>query len=256
MAPFRWCEIKGANHRMDLATLWYRGGFPDAFLKSTDSARLDWFDAYARTFIERDLTALGIAISPPRMRKLWTMLAHYNGNLWNASQLAASMGVSYHTINRYTDILEQTFLIRRLPPWFANIGKRLVKSTKIYFRDSGLLHYFLGIHNPKMLDVHPSRGASWEGFIIDQLISAFEINFPGSQPFFWRTARGAEVDLLMARGDEIMPFEIKLHSAPKRRDVASLISCMGDLGIERGYVIYPGKERYSLGAGIVVLPAE
>lgn len=256
MAPFRWHEVKGITEQVKMETLWFRGGFPDAFLKTSDRARLDWFEAYTRTFIERDLSALGIAISPPQMRKLWTMLAHVNGNLWSASKLAASMGVSYHTINRYTDILEQTFLIRKLQPWFANIGKRLVKSPKIYFRDSGLLHYFLGIHNSGTLDVHPNRGASWEAFVVDQLISAFELYSPGSQPFFWRTARGDEVDLLMVRGDDLIPFEIKLHSSPQKKDVAGLLSCMKDLQIDRGYILYPGKQQYSLGGGVVSIPAE
>ncbi len=256
MTPFLWMEVKRRGRRSALETLWYRGGFPDAYLQSSNTGRIDWFDAYTRTFIERDLSALGIRISAPRMRTLWTMLAHAHGGVWSASRLAASLGVSYHTVNHYTDILEQTFLVRKLPPYHANIGKRMVKSPKIYLRDSGLLHYFLGIHDPKRLHVHPSRGASWEGFVIEQLISAFQLHAPGSQAFFWRTSGGAEVDLLVAKGDRLIPFEIKLHSAPKRSDARGLISCMEDLRLSRGYVLYPGGEDYSLGDGIRALSTE
>ncbi|HWP57034.1 MAG TPA: ATP-binding protein, partial [Candidatus Acidoferrales bacterium] len=170
LAPFRWSEVRG-QRRDGLQALWFRGGFPEAFLQRDDRARRDWWDSYTRTFIERDLPALGIDVSASQMRRLWAMLAHCNGGVWNASQLAASLAVSYHTVNRYVDILEQTFLIRKLPPYFANIGKRLVKSPKLYFRDSGLLHFFLGIHSPSILDTHPARGMSWEAFIIDQLMS-------------------------------------------------------------------------------------
>lgn len=255
ITPFQWNEVQGRK-KVTLETLWYRGGFPDAFLIASDKKRIDWFDAYTRTFIERDLTALGINISAPQMRKLWTMLAHVNGAVWNASQLASSLGVSFHTINRYTDILEQTFLIRKLPPYFANIGKRVVKSPKVYFRDTGLLHYFLGIHESKALPVHPARGASWEGFVIEQVISAFQLVSPGSLAFYWRTAAGAEVDLLIKRGERLIPLEIKLHSSPSRRDVPGLVSCMKDLKLNRGYVLYPGEEEYSIGEGITVVSTE
>lgn len=181
LSPFRWSEVKSHRQTGGLATLWFRGGFPPAFLERDDRARREWLESYTRAFIERDLPALGIEVSASQMRKLWTMLAHCNGGVWNASQLAASLGVSYHTVNRYVDILEQTFLIRKLPPYFVNIGKRLVKSPKIYFRDTGLLHFFLGIHSASTLDTHPARGMSWEAFIIDQLISTFQQALPGSQ---------------------------------------------------------------------------
>jgi hypothetical protein len=184
------------------------------------------------------------------------MLAHVNGGLWNASQLAASLGVSYHTVNRYVDILEQTFLIRKLPPYFANIGKRLIRSPKIYFRDTGLLHFFLGIHSSSALDTHPARGMSWEAFIIDQIVSSLNRVMPGKQAYFWRTARGGEVDLLIDMGSRLVPFEIKLNSRPASQDAESLRRCMDDLKLERGYLIYPGKESYSLGEGITVLSAE
>lgn len=255
LPPFRWDEIEGRRPAGGLATLWLRGGFPDAFLSRGDRARHDWMEAYTRAFIERDLPALGIEVSASRMRKLWTMLAHVNGGLWNASQLAASLGVSYHTVDRYVDILEQAFLVRKLAPYFANVGKRLVKSPKVYFRDTGLLHYFLGIRLARHLDTHPARGTSWEAFIVDQLLSAYRRLDPGSQAFFWRTAQGDEVDLLIETGSRLVPFEVKLHSAPGTDDARGLRRCMADLKLLHGYVVYPGRERYSLGQGVTVVPA-
>jgi predicted AAA+ superfamily ATPase len=250
LTPFQWSEV---SKQGDIGKLWFRGGFPDAFLQRDDGLRFDWLEAYTRTFIERDLAALGIGVSAPQMRKLWTMLAHVHGGLWNASHLAASMGVSYHTVERYVDILEQAFLVRKLPPYHANIGKRLVKSPKVYLRDTGLLHYFLGLRTPGMLDTHPSRGASWEGFVIEQMIHAFREVRPGSQAFFWRTATGEEVDLLVEAGPERIPFEIKLHSAPGDPEARGVRRCMADLGLRRGYVLYPGAKDYSLGSGVNAL---
>ena len=256
LPPFRWDEVAALRATRGLTALWFRGGFPVAFLERDDRARHDWLEGYTRTFIERDLAAFGVDVSAPQMRRLWTMLAHVNGGVWNASQLAASLGVSYHTVNRYVDILEQTFLVRTLPPYFANIGKRLVKSPKVYFRDTGLLHYFLGILTPHALDTHPARGPSWEAFVIDQLVSAFQRALPGSQAFFWRTAQGDEVDLLIEGGGRRIPFEIKLHSAPRAEDARGLLRCMSALELRRGYLVYPGAEPYSLGRGVTALPAE
>ena len=254
LTPFQWYELNGRVKRFGLDTLWLRGGFPDACLQASNSARLDWCEAYTRTFIERDLSALGITVSASQMRKLWTMLAHFHGNIWNASQLAASLGVSYHTVNRYTDILEQAFLLRKLPPYHVNVGKRLVKSPKVFLRDSGLLHYFLGIHEAKTLDVHPARGASWEGFVVEQIVNGFALEVPSAKAFYWRTARGAEVDLLMVNERRAIPFEVKLHTSPRKRDVLGLVSCVKDLGIHSGYVIHAGDKEYSIGEGIVALP--
>lgn len=254
LTPLQWHELKNKLKRFGIDSLWFRGGFPDACLQTSNQIRLDWFEAYTRTFIERDLSALGIAVTPSQMRKLWNMLAHYNGNIWNASELASSLGVSYHTVNRYTDILEQTFLLRKLPPYHVNIGKRLIKSPKVYLRDSGILHYFLGIHDSKTLDVHHARGASWEGFVLEHVINAFALNDPSAQAFYWRTARGAEVDLLIVKQGRVIPFEIKLHTSPQRKDALGLVSCMKDLGLDTGYVAHAGDKEYSLGKGIVALP--
>jgi hypothetical protein len=255
LPPFRWDEVEGRRPARGLSTLWLRGGFPQAYLARSDAAREEWREAYTRAFIERDLPALGIDVSASQMRKLWTMLAHVNGGLWNASQLASSLGVSYHTVDRYVDILEQAFLIRKLAPYSVNLGKRLVKSPKVYFRDSGLLHHFLGIRSASQLDTHPARGASFEAFVVDQLLSAFRRRDPSCQAWFWRTAQGDEVDLLVETRSRLIPFEVKLHSSPGTDAARSLRRCMADLELRRGYVVYPGRERYSLGRGITALPA-
>jgi predicted AAA+ superfamily ATPase len=255
LPPFRWDELAGAGRTRSLDALWLRGGFPDAFLARDDRARHEWMEAYSRAFVERDLPVLGVSVSAPQMRRLWTMLAHVNGGLWNASQLAASLGVSYHTVDRYVDILEQAFLIRKLQPYFANLGKRLVKRPKLYFRDTGLLHYFLGIRSREDLDVHPARGASWEAFVVDQIISAHDRVYRDSRAWFWRTAQGDEVDLLIEVRGRLVPFEIKLHSAPAAADAKGLRRCMADLRLDRGYLVHAGHERYSLGDGVTAVPA-
>jgi predicted AAA+ superfamily ATPase len=256
LPPFRWDEVGRRRPARGLSTLWLRGGFPQAYLARSDAAREEWLEAYTRAFIERDLPALGIDVSASGMRNLWTMLAHVNGGLWNASQLASSLGVSYHTVDRYVDILEQAFLIRKLAPYSANLGKRLVKSPKVYFRDSGLLHHFLGIRSASQLDTHPARAASFEAFVVDRLLSAFRRHDPAGQAWFWRTAQGDEVDLLIETRSRLIPFEVKLHSSPGPDAARSLWRYMADLELRRGYVIYPGRERYSLGRGVTALPAE
>lgn len=255
LPPFRWDEVRRFK-KTRLNDLWLKGGFPRAFLAASDDARREWIDAYTRAFIERDLPALGVDLSPTRMRQLWTMLAHLNGGLWNASQLAASLGTSYHTVNRYVDVLEQTFLVRKLSPYFANVSKRLVKSPKIYLRDTGVMHALLGIESKQALDTHPARGLSWEGFVIDHLVSALERVRPASQAYFWRTGRGQEVDLLIDHGRRQVPFEIKLHSSPRREDARNVVACMKDLGLTKGYLIHAGREEYALGDGVTAVPAE
>jgi uncharacterized protein len=256
LPPFRWDEVRKERRAKNLATLWLRGGYPRAFLAPSDTRRTEWLEAYTRAFVERDLPALGVDVSTATMRKLWTMLAHVQGGLWNASQLAASLGVSYHTVNRYVDILEQAFLVLRLSPYFANVGKRLVKSPKMYFRDSGLLHYFLGVRSAAELEVHPARGASWEGFIVDHLLSAYRRLDPSRGAWFWRTAQGDEVDLLVETRSGLIPFEIKLHSAPTAEHASGVSRCMSLLGLDRGYVVHSGAERYSLGKGVTAVPAQ
>ncbi|NND65323.1 MAG: ATP-binding protein [Gammaproteobacteria bacterium] len=256
LTPLHWHELHGSELDISMSDRWFRGGFPEAVLNNSNEQRFEWFESYVRTFVERDLPAMGINVTAAQMHSLWRMLAHFHGSLWNASQLASSLSVDYKTVNRYVDILEQAFLIRKLQPYFVNLGKRLVKRPKVYLRDSGLLHHFLDVAEPKKLDVSPNRGASWEGFVIEQIIEAYRLSKPQYHPYFWRTARGSEVDLLMVAGENIIPFEIKLHSSPTKKMVTGLLQCMQDLNLKSGYVVYPGTERYSLGDGIITLPAQ
>ncbi len=254
LTGFRWSEVR-SRRGARLRPLWLRGGFPGSFLARSDGAGQEWTESYVQTFLEQDLRRLGIEFSPATMRRLWAMLAHVSGGLWNASQLAASLGVTYHTVNRYVDILEQTYLIRRLAPYHTNLGKRLVKSPKVYFRDTGLLHYFLGINNLRELDIHPGRGASWEAFVVEEMLSALRMVAPTAAAYFWRTAAGDEVDLLLRFGPRLVPIEIKLHSAPTSFDASGVHRCMKDLGCKHGYLIYPGDENYALGGGVTALSA-
>ena len=247
MTPFHINEVG------DLSKLWIRGGYPDAYLQNDDRRRFEWFEAYTRTFIERDLNLYGVDIQPSVMRKLMAMLGHVHGGLLNLSELGNSLGINYHTISRYLDILEQTFLIRRLSPFFTNIGKRLVKSPKVYIRDTGLLHYFLGIKNEEELSVHPKRGAGFEGFVIEQLIEWINLIQPGTQCFFWRTATKQETDFLIQFGKDKIPVEIKTQKAIQRSDVKEIFLCMKDLDLKKGYVVYPFEKNYSLGDGVEVL---
>jgi hypothetical protein len=254
LPPLRWDEVvheRGAS----LQRLWLRGGYPRAWLAPSEGAWADWMEAYVRAFVERDLPSLGVDVSSATMRRLLGMLAHCHGATWNASRLASALGVSYHTINRYLDLLEQAFLVRRLPPWLPNMGKRLVKSPKVYIRDSGLVHWLLGIANAGTLDVHPSRGLTWEGFVLDHVISACDRVMPGTRAFFWRTSTGDEVDLVLERSGRIVPIEIKTHSAPGASETGALRRFMTAAGIARGHVVHSGSEDYSLGGGVRALSA-
>jgi len=247
MTPFHVQEVSNAP------LLWFRGGFPNAYLARGSSAWQDWFEAYTRTFIERDLNQLGVGVSSSQTRRLMSMLAHNHGGLLNASELGGSLGVSYHTVNRYLDILEETFLVRRLKPYFANIGKRQVKSPKIYIRDSGLLHYLSGMEEPGNLEGHPKRGASWEGFVIEQVAGFVALHSPGTEIYFWKTSTGKEVDLLLKKGRNLLPFEIKLHTAPRKSDLKGLVTCLDEMNLKDGYVIRPKGETYTLGDGVQVI---
>ncbi|MFH0920430.1 MAG: ATP-binding protein [Fibrobacterota bacterium] len=253
MTPFLWPEIAPPSTDLALNGLWFRGGFPSAALENDDIARRDWFDAYVRAFVERDLNALGIEIDPLMMHRLLRMMAHGNGGIWNASQYGASLGLTYNTVNRYADILERTFFIRRLLPWYANIGKRLVKRPKLYFRDSGLLHYLLGISSPALLDTHPARGVSWETFALDQLMGILSLSLRPQGYYFYRTATGDEVDLLVEIEGRLLPMEFKVHSAPGSEHLKGMRKIMKQLKLDAGWVIYPGEKEYSLGNGVTVI---
>lgn len=225
----------------DWRSLWLTGGFPDAFAASGRAGSFrDWWEAYLRAYLERDLPMLGLSAEPLLMRRLLTMLAHAQGGLANFSQLAASLGIPQRTVMRYVDILEQTFLLRRLPPYFRNIGKRLVKAPKIYLRDTGLLHHLLNIDSLSALENHPIRGASWETFVVEDVLRRERIRHPHSQAYFWRTAAGAEIDLLIDRGDQRHAIEVKTARATSPHLARLLRAALADVGATGACVIDQG----------------
>jgi predicted AAA+ superfamily ATPase len=228
--------------------LWIRGGFPRAYLAASKQDSLVWREGFIRTFLERDIPQLGINIPSIAMRRFWTMLAHFHGQTWNASQLGRSMGLSDKTVRSYLDILTGTYMVRQLQPWIANLGKRQVKSPKIYFRDSGLLHSLLEITDAHNLLGNPKAGASWEGFAIEQVLQIVRPN----QAYFWATHSGAEIDLLFSAKGKNYGVEVKLNEAPKI--TASMHTALSELGLEHLWIIYPGKEAYSAFEKISVFP--
>lgn len=250
LTPFLAQEVE-ADTAERRERLWVRGGLPPSFLARSDGASADWREAYVRTFLERDVPALGLRLSPATLRRFWTMLAHLHGGLLNASALAAAMSVSAPTVMRWLDLLEGTFMARRLPPYDANIGKRLVKSPKVYLRDSGVLHTLLGLRTSDALRSHPKVGASWEGWVLEQLLGALALHGEHPNPHFWRSHGGAEVDLLVEVGGRLHPMEIKLGAPSIGR---GLVECMKDLSLDRGLVWHGGEGSYPLGRGVWALP--
>jgi len=251
--PLTCTELAGT--RVTLADLWLRGGLPEPCLHPSRSSRRDWMDGYVRTFLERDLAGLGIDVSVPQIRRFWHMLAYAQGSLWNASDFGRALGMTYHTVNRYVDILEYAFLVRRLQPYFVNLGKRLVRSPKIYLTDTGLLHAFLSIETHRQLDVSPQRGLSWEGFLIEQIIRREKLAYPNSRFFFWRTATGREIDLLVERGNQKIGIEIKAGSKITGSDWKNLREGIDELGLSRAYLINQANSSYFPGPRLKVLPA-
>ena len=233
---------------------WFWGGYPPVHARRGALARGEWLDAYVSTYLERDLPALGVRLPAQRLRKLWTMLTHVHGNLLNVSDLARALGVSSHTVAGDLDVLEATFMVRRLAPYHANVQKRLTKSAKLYLRDSGLLHFLAGLRAPHDLEVWPRRGASFEGLVIEELAAWAARQFVRPGIFFWRTQAGAEVDLLIEAGRRIFPVEIKLGASVDPRSLAGLRQCMADLSAKRGFVVTTGEERRGIGKGIEILP--
>jgi predicted AAA+ superfamily ATPase len=228
--------------------LWLRGGFPRAFLASGDEASWRWMEGFVTTFLERDIPQLGLRVPAEALRRFWMMMAHYHGQIWNATELARSMDVAPNTARHYLDILNGAFVLRVLPPWFENVKKRQVKSPKVYVRDSGLLHFLLGISSLPLLRSHPRYGASWEGFALEQTLAIL-----GDQDaYFWSTLRGAELDLLLLRGGRRYGFEFKCTDAPSM--TRSIHVALEDLQLDRLHVVYPGKERYALHARVEALP--
>ena len=229
--------------------LWIRGGFPRSFLASDGSAAMVWREDFIRTFLERDIPQFGITIPAETLRRFWTMIAHYHGQVWNAAEFARSLGTSENTARRYLDILAGAYMVRILPPWFENISKRQVKAPKIYIRDSGILHTLLQL--PTMADVqgHPKLGTSWEGFALEQLLTLLETR----DTYFWATHSGAELDLLVMIGGRRHGFEFKYSDAPGH--TRSMSVAMQDLNLEHLWVVYPGNQEYPLEKKISVIPA-
>lgn len=220
--------------------LWNRGGFPRAYLATTDTDSYEWRKQFAQTFLERDIAQMGVRLAATTLHRFWMMLAHRQGNILNSSELASSFGVSDHTVRHYIDVLCDTFMLRQLPSWHENITKRQVKSPKIYFRDSGLLHQFLGIKNIEALRGHPGLGASWEGFVLEQIMQLTR-----SEPsYFWATHGGAELDLLKWINGERIGFEIKYADAPK--PTKSMRIAIKDLALKKLYIIHPGVSSYPI----------
>ena len=228
--------------------LWNCGGFPQSFLASSEEASIFWRKNFARNFLERDLGLLGFDIAPVAIGRLWKMLAHYHGQTLNQAELARSLGVTAPTVRRYVDILSGAFMIRQLQPWFENIKKRQVKAPKIYFRDSGILHYHLGIQDEAALLSHPKLGASWEGFVLEQAIH----HFKPQEQYFWATQSSAEVDLLMFIDGKRIGLECKFTDAPKV--TASMRSAIKLLSLQHLYVAYSGSKQYLLDETIEALP--
>lgn len=243
LTPFMLEEVR------DYKTLWGRGGFPRSFLSQSDEESILWRQAYITTFLERDLPNLGFKIPPAQIRRFWMMLSHVHGQIFNASDLGRSLGLTDHTIRKYLDILVGTFMMRSLQPWFENISKRQVKSPKIYFRDSGILHTLLGLNSQKDIENHPKLGASWEGFALEEIIRRYRAR--AEDCYFWATQSGAELDLLIIKDGKRRGFEFKYMDAPKV--TPSMKIAFHDLKLDYLTVIYPGEKDYDLNDQISVM---
>jgi hypothetical protein len=252
LTPFLASELRGASGR----DRWFWGGFPPVLALASARARQEWLGAYVSTLLERDLPAFGVGLPARRLRQLWVMLTHVHGNLLNVSDLARSLGVSSHTVDGDLDVLEGAFMIRRLPPFLANVQKRLTKSPKLYVRDTGILHHLAGLRRPSDLATWPKRGSSFEGLVVEELIALARSRLSSPVAYFWRTQAGAEVDLLLVEGRRILPIEVKLGASVDRHGMAGLRQCMSDLGLRRGFVVTTGRERRQLAPGVELVPWE
>ncbi len=234
----------------DISQLWLRGGYPDSYLSEDDGTSFTWREAFIKTYLEMDIPQLGIHVPALQLRRFWTMIAHSQGKLWNASQLAGSLGISAPTVRKYMDILSETFITRQLQPYHFNIKKRLIKSPKVYIRDSGLLHALLKIRTMNDLQEHPTLGSSWEGFIIEQIIGSLPADW---ETYFYRTSAGAEIDLLIINDrSERIAVEVKFSLSPKV--TKGFWVAMQDLSCQKGFVVYPGEEKYPIGENVFALP--
>lgn len=229
-------------------SLWLRGGFPRSFLAETESDSLSWREGFIRTFLERDIPQLGINIPPAALRRFWTMLAHYHGQAWNATELSRSMGLSDKTVRSYLDILTGAFMVRQLQPWYANIGKRQMKAPKVYFRDTGLLHSLLDIPDKTSLLGNPKSGASWEGFALEQVIQTVH----PLEAYYWGVHGRAELDFLFTNKGKRYGVEIKFSEAPAV--TTSMRTAIDDLSLKQLWIVYPGKHAHEIDRKISLLP--
>jgi predicted AAA+ superfamily ATPase len=248
LGPLDLREVGSGNFQ----SLWLRGGFPGSFLARSNAASMDWRESFILTHLERDIPSLGLRLPPAQLRRFWQMIAHGHGGLWNASQLAASLGISAPTVRRYLDVLEGTYMVRQLQPFHANLGKRLVKQPKVYVRDSGLLHALLGVRGMEDLLGNPAAGASWEGFAIEQILAAAPSSW---RPTFYRTSAGAELDLVLERPGNLKPLgiEVKLTKAPA--PTRGFWQALEDIGAQ-GVIVCQATESYPLAKNATVLPIQ
>ena len=244
MHGFTLAEIGADNLRRH----WLRGGFPLSYLAVDDAASTQWRRDFVQTFLERDLPQFGFSIPATTMLRFWTMLAHYHGQIWNTAQVAQSLGVSQQSVRRYLDVLTDLYMARQLPPWHANLKKRQVRTPKIFFLDTGLLHQLLGIRSAADLLTHPKVGASWEGYVIEAVLQTAQPD----EAYFWATHQGAEIDLVMIKDGKMFGVECKRVDAPSV--TPSMRIALADLGLERIAVVYPGKQRFALAPQIEAVP--
>jgi hypothetical protein len=227
---------------------WLRGGFPLSFTARSDADSAAWRRSFLQTFLERDVPQLGVTIPAAALRRFWNMVAHYHGQTWNGSELARALAINESTVRRYLDLLSGVFMLRQLPPWFENIGKRQVKAPKVYVRDSGLLHVLLGVSNRSDLENHPKVGASWEGYAVEEVLKAVRPD----EAYYWATYQGAELDLLMFKRGRRIGVECKRVDAPTM--TASMRIALVDLKLDELKIVYPGERRYSLSSQVEVVP--
>lgn len=244
LTPFTVLEVPDADR------LWLRGGFPESYLASDDHLSRRWREDFIRTYLERDIPQLGPRIAGETLRRFWTMLAHHQGGFLNVAQLARNVGVDARTAGAYVDLLVDLLLVRRLPAWHANVGKRLVRSPKVYVRDSGILHALLAVGDRETLLSHPVVGASWEGFVIENILASAP---PGMTGYTYRTSGGAEIDLLLVWPDGRL-WAIEIKRSLKPRPERGFHSACEDLGPERRFVVYPGAESYPVAEDTVAVP--
>src|SRR6266436_6550420 len=227
---------------------WLRGGFPLAYMPRRESDSVAWRRQFLQTFLERDIPQLGIEIPAIALRRFWNMVAHYHGQIWNAAELARALAVNESTVRRYLDLMAGVFMVRQLPPWFENLGKRQVKSPKVYVRDSGLLHSLLGIADRRDLESHPKVGASWEGYAVEEVLKALQPD----EAYYWATYNRAELDLLLFKKGRRIGVECKRADAPVL--TPSMRIAMADLKLDHLYVVYPGERAYTLAKKVEVAP--